>query len=322
MSPVISIITPVYNVERQLEKCLNSILCQTFSDFELILINDGSSDKSGEICDLYKEKDKRIQVIHQQNKGSSEARNRGLSLAKGTYLGFIDSDDWVEPDYLQNMLDCIVTNQADMVISAYYFDNNNNSRFLENKPSTLDKEAILNGFYSNQLHAGLWNKLVTRKIIDDNHLTFSKYNYYEDMVFSTQITIAATSFAYCCNPSYHYVLNSLSLTRDINENKRFRMFQDFIFNIQYILNMPYIQSNRELQNKIRFLINYNKKGLIYKISNQLLLNKAMSYIPNSVSFGEIQKISDYLLLVASKFHYYRPLKYYMTIRNRIVKNRK
>lgn len=319
--PTISIIVPVYNVDTLLSKCLNSILSQTISDYELIIVDDGSTDMSGKICDDYKEKDKRIIVIHQQNQGSSAARNAGLALAKGKYLSFIDSDDWVEPDYLQNMLDCIVTNQADMVISAYFFDKSNNSRISENKPLTLEKEAILDGFYSNQLHAGLWNKMITRKIVIDNNLTFSKYNYYEDMVFSTQLTIAANSFAYCSKPSYHYFSNSSSLTNDTNEYKRFRMFQDFIFNIQYISNIPYIQSNRELQDKIRFLINFNKKGLINSISNRQLLNKAMSYIPNSVSFGKTKKVSDYLLLVASIFHCYKPLKYYTIIRKRIVKKR-
>ena len=122
MPPLISIIVPVYNVENMIKRCVESIKAQTFSDFELILIDDGSKDKSGEICDAYEKTDNRIIAVHQQNQGSSAARNKGLSMARGTYLVFIDSDDWVEPNHLQNMLDCLLNSHAEMVISAFYLE--------------------------------------------------------------------------------------------------------------------------------------------------------------------------------------------------------
>ena len=98
MNPKISIIVPVYNVEQYLSKCIDSILNQTFKDFELILINDGSTDKSGDICDFYKQKDKRIKVIHKNNEGVAKTRNVGIANANAEYIGFIDSDDWIEND--------------------------------------------------------------------------------------------------------------------------------------------------------------------------------------------------------------------------------
>ena len=94
MKPKVSIIVPVYNVEQYLPRCINSILNQSFSSFELILINDGSTDKSGDICNEYEKKDSRINVIHQENKGVSHARNRGLDLATGDYIGFVDPDEY------------------------------------------------------------------------------------------------------------------------------------------------------------------------------------------------------------------------------------
>ena len=99
-TPQISIVVPVYNVEKYLERCIDSILAQTFTDFELLLINDGSKDSSGLICDKYTEKDSRIRVFHKENEGVSRARNLGISNARGRWLCFIDSDDWVDKEYL------------------------------------------------------------------------------------------------------------------------------------------------------------------------------------------------------------------------------
>ena len=100
MNPKLSIIVPVYNVEQYLDKCIKSILNQTFKDFELILVDDGSIDNSGEICDEYAKKDSRVKVIHKKNGGLAAARNTGLIIARGDYVGFVDSDDWIEPRYV------------------------------------------------------------------------------------------------------------------------------------------------------------------------------------------------------------------------------
>lgn len=112
--PRVSVIVPVYNVEKYLNECIDSILAQTFTDFELILVNDGSSDRSGEICDEYAIKDKRIKVIHQQNGGVSVARNTGLDEAKGTYISFVDSDDVVLPNYLYVLLKALKDTDSDI----------------------------------------------------------------------------------------------------------------------------------------------------------------------------------------------------------------
>ncbi|MDR0422523.1 MAG: glycosyltransferase, partial [Proteiniphilum sp.] len=105
MNPMISVIVPVYNVEKYLRKCLESILAQTYTSFELLLVNDGSTDGSGQICDEYAQKDSRVQVFHQENKGVSRARNLGLERAKGKWVAFIDSDDWVDSTYLEHLLE-------------------------------------------------------------------------------------------------------------------------------------------------------------------------------------------------------------------------
>ena len=114
--PQISVIVPVYNAEKYLHRCIDSILAQTFSDFELLLIDDGSKDNSGRICDEYAAKDSRIRVFHKKNGGVSSARNMGLDNAKGDWITFVDSDDWVKQDYLYSM---ISQPDADLIMSSF-----------------------------------------------------------------------------------------------------------------------------------------------------------------------------------------------------------
>ena len=119
MQPKISIIIPVYNVEPYLSRCIDSVLNQSFSNFELILINDGSTDQSGDICDEYAVKDNRVRVVHQPNSGVSVARNYGIRLAKGDFITFIDGDDYVETDLLKVLYELVIENQCDMAMCSY-----------------------------------------------------------------------------------------------------------------------------------------------------------------------------------------------------------
>ncbi|MFR2551722.1 MAG: glycosyltransferase [Clostridioides difficile] len=118
--PKISIIVPVYNVEKYLEKCVRSILAQTFTDFELILVDDGSLDSSGAMCDQFAEQDQRVKVIHKENGGLSDARNAGIELATGEYLGFVDSDDYIADDMYELLYTNIVKEDADLSICGIY----------------------------------------------------------------------------------------------------------------------------------------------------------------------------------------------------------
>ena len=117
--PIISIIVPVYNVESYLERCINSILNQTFKNFELILVDDGSTDKSGEICDSFAGYDKRIRVIHKKNGGLSSARNVGLDVSIGKYIGFVDSDDWIDEFMYEKLYRNMIKTKSDIVICNF-----------------------------------------------------------------------------------------------------------------------------------------------------------------------------------------------------------
>lgn len=125
-SPKISIIVPVYKVEQYLRRCLDSIVAQTFTDWECILIDDGSPDNSGVICDEYVAKDNRFHVIHKENKGVSAARNAGLDAARGEWIGFVDSDDWIEPKTYETALNSVVCENADVICFGVRFVNDRN----------------------------------------------------------------------------------------------------------------------------------------------------------------------------------------------------
>ena len=118
-TPIISIIVPVYKVEQYLRRCLDSVQNQIFTDWECILIDDGSPDNSGQICDEYAQKDERFRVIHQENAGVSAARNAGLDSAKGEWIGFVDSDDWIEPEMYQFLYTNAIDKKADVIICGY-----------------------------------------------------------------------------------------------------------------------------------------------------------------------------------------------------------
>jgi len=115
MNPKISIIVPVYKVEQYIHKCIDSILNQTLNDFELILVNDGSPDQCGQICDEYAKCDSRIKVIHKENGGQASARNMGLDIATGEYIGFVDSDDWIEPDMYEILYNECIINECEII---------------------------------------------------------------------------------------------------------------------------------------------------------------------------------------------------------------
>ncbi|MBY4961294.1 glycosyltransferase [Streptococcus suis] len=128
--PLISIIVPVYNVETYLDQCIHSVLNQTYSNWELLLINDGSTDSSGSMCDDYARRDGRIRVIHMKNRGVSEARNTGLTLSKGEYITFLDSDDGIREDFLETCLTTAIQHEVDIVIGHFFIWDENNQTFL------------------------------------------------------------------------------------------------------------------------------------------------------------------------------------------------
>lgn len=211
--PLISIIIPVYNVERYLSECLDSVLAQNIEDFELILVNDGSTDSSGKICDAYAEIDNRIRVFHQANAGSSTARNLGISKAQGKYICFIDSDDTVTPHYLASFLPGI-NQDADLCVQGL-LEHIAGEITYEKKFVEQYHASVVSALDAGMLHfRGPVCKLFCADIIRKNNIAFPKHIVYgEDAVFFynylSHISTIFTS-AECC---YYYRKGIDSVTR-------------------------------------------------------------------------------------------------------------
>lgn len=193
----ISIIVPVYNCEQYLDQCIQSVLGQTFTDFELILVNDGSTDNSGNICESYKEKDERVIVLHKENGGGAGAtRNLGLSKADAEYVTFMDSDDWMQPDMLECMYSSIAENKADVVICGYryIFDENRDSDLNYNQslePQLVTGAENVKDFFVKYFPDGMvgypWNKLYRMEIIRKYDLKFPLMRRMQDGIFNLNL---------------------------------------------------------------------------------------------------------------------------------------
>lgn len=183
----VSIIVPVYNVEKWIKECLESLINQTYCDYEIILINDGSTDDSGKICDQFATINPSVQVLHQINQGVSVARNKGLSCAKGKYVVFVDPDDIVSKKYLEILVTTIESSNSEMVITNYC---SNYEKFLFSnvekvKAKEIKSEDILEHILDGKSYDGyLWNRIFVRSIINDNYILFNKnIIIWEDLYF-------------------------------------------------------------------------------------------------------------------------------------------
>ncbi len=307
---LISVVVPVYNADKYLHSCIETILSQSFTDYELILVDDGSTDKSPEICDEFARNDNRVSTFHTINSGSSAARNFGLSKAKGMYVAFVDSDDWVEKDYLESMFKALEDNDADVVISSYYRNVGKKQITEKNVSHATDKSGWILGFLYNQVHAGLWNKLVKRSLFLENGITFPKSNYYEDMVVSAKLIASASRIVYCNIPTYHYRVINTSQTYDHGSAKRLKLYNDFIINIGIIKNISDVSTISGIEKAFDYQINHNKKKTIKCLSNDEDILKVLKEYPNSIKLSDIRSVSDVFLFLASKFHCFSPFKIY------------
>ncbi len=214
MPPKVSIICPVYNAEKYLTRCLDSILAQTFQDWELLVVIDGSPDGSAAIAEEYAARDARICVIHQENQGVSAARQTGLEAASGDYVIHADPDDWVESGMLEALYEQAVAENADVVLCDFYVDTADGKvRACCQKPSELKASAVLRELFAG-LHGSCWNKLVRRSSFAEYAIRFPEgVNYCEDLLVCVQLfRHVAVKVAYVPKAFYHYVQHGTSIT--------------------------------------------------------------------------------------------------------------
>ena len=223
--PKISIIVPVYNVERYLRQCIDSILAQTYRDFELFLVDDGSPDNSGKICDEYARKDLRIHVFHKPNGGVSSARNLGIDNAKGEYISFIDADDYIEPNFAEEMVKAMEGYDADLVCCGIW----ENEKSINKRIRSTDKDKIydmkgglIELIVPDAYFGWCFNKFYKRSIVKNTDIKFPEgIRYSEDWVFIINYITHSSKIVYISKVLYHYVSNEMSAVNKISANEGF-----------------------------------------------------------------------------------------------------
>lgn len=223
---LISIVVPIYNVELYLKRCIESIQRQTYSNIEIILVNDGSTDESGNICEEYAKADKRIKVLHKKNSGLSGARNVGIANAHGKYIAFIDSDDFVKENFIQTLYELIESNKADIAICNYIrgkestFQNSNCKTKI--KIETYCAEEMLKNWHGKYKHQETvaWNKLYLKEIFDKYNICYPEgWRCGEDVYATHQIVAKANKIVITNEVLYYYFDNTSGIMRTISEEK-------------------------------------------------------------------------------------------------------
>ena len=217
LRPLISIIIPIYKAQDYLQRCVDSMLCQTFKEFELILVDDGSPDNSGKICDDYSIIDSRIRVIHKVNGGVSSARQCGLDNAVGDFVIHADPDDWAEPEMLKTLYYKAIEENADLVMCDYWI-NNTKEYYVKQAPLKLEPQNILKEMLGQKLHGACWNKLIKRELFKKYEISFPlDIIRWEDLWVTCSLLVHPIKISYVPKAFYHYdqCINSESIVRKI-----------------------------------------------------------------------------------------------------------
>lgn len=319
MQPKVSIIVPVYNVEKYIKRCIDSLIQQTLKDIEIILVNDGSPDNCPKICDEYEETFTQIKVIHKLNGGLSDARNKGLEAATGKYVLFIDSDDWVESRILESLYCKAEQDQTDIVVCSYSIDYTNNNFSVEKKISGLHSHiknvsSAINVLEEKGMFNVVWNKLYRRKILDDNNIQFEIDGVPgEDLLFNCEVFKKVKSVSLTSEVLYHYMREDEdTLVNKYNANlykqvKKFNLARKNLYqyyemdsdkNISCYANkyVEYISSCIPNLYRKNFKVPFKEKMNFYNlvISDSELNN----YLDKVRNLGEFEKL--FLVLIKTK----------------------
>jgi len=303
MDKLISVIIPIYNTELHLLKCLESVVNQTYSNLQILLINDGSTDKSGEICKEYELKDKRIQYFYQNNKGVSSARNFGLEKSKGDYIHIIDSDDWLELHTYEFLIHTIQKQNADTVIFEYYIDyDHKHIKHQERKYSygyLNHNLAVDFSIFSQNSFA--WSRFYTKKCLKD--IKFKEdVHWGEETIFIVEALKNTNTIYYCCIPLYHYYQSPISATRSKFNPKKLSGISMSKYFIQLmkkkyprLLNKAY-DLYSSILTELLFQVNSNKNNLqiIKYIRYELIKTFLKSFKSKDIIF---QKKIKYLIVI-------------------------
>jgi glycosyltransferase involved in cell wall biosynthesis len=262
----VSIIIPVYNSVKYLLRCLESVCNQIYENLEIICVDDGSSDGSEKIVDYFAQKDKRIVAIHKKNGGESSARNVGLELCTGDYIGFIDCDDWIEPDMYLSLVKLLEKYEADIALSSYYLDKDEDSRLMKNafeiQKNVWDRKKLLEYVYKRDSYRGvtsyIWSKLYRRSslynIYNEIVLFDEKVKHGGDLLFFAQIEMNINRAVYTPKGYYHYIQRASSTTHSDNLELWLEAVRTYIKLVDFF----------EAYNEYQEIVIWIKRFLVYR----------------------------------------------------------
>lgn len=333
-----SVIMPVYNVEKYLIRSIESILNQTYSDWELILVNDGSTDSSGEICQKYSDKYDSIKVIHQENSGSGIARQKGIEISRGQYIVFVDPDDFIDKNALEKNKKNIISNSPQLIVNGYFQINKENdlkniSEYLPKLKGLYSRKEFINEFESfvEVNPRNLWNKVYEREFLLKKGIKFTNQRVGQDALFNINVYKNLEKL-YIDHESYYYydATRNDSAVRKYNSNR-----VDYEYNIINSYKEMLIEldvKNRDKIIRIEYwnlitmeLINMNRSNVFRNVNKavdhieSLLQKKELNEIVQSIGYSELNTVFQRIILFLLKNKLYRSLVYLLKLRSNIKK---
>lgn len=295
--PKISVIVPVYNTEKYLDRCIQSILAQTYTDFELLLIDDGSTDSSGAICDRYAEQDSRVRVFHKENGGVSSARNLGLDNAKGDWIGWVDSDDYIHPAMYFDLYGAAVKENADIVYCNYVDIDSRQEKKIEMPSSEKGKVEFINQYMKAPISA-LWVTLIKKNLYKEFNINFPVKNYYgEDFIVTSKLylyshkIIQVKKYLYVhCFREGESLMGSSSYEKQMMMIENLKEFKELVKEEDFYLSIKKNFASKILEAKA-FLL-YSQKDVMKWYYTETWTHK---YIlkNESVMYGKKRKLIEY-----------------------------
>jgi glycosyltransferase involved in cell wall biosynthesis len=314
--PQLSVIIPVYNDEKNLPRCVNSVLSQTFYDFECILVDDGSTDNCPKICDEYAAKDPRVRVFHKKNEGVSVSRQFGITEAKGTYSIHVDSDDWIDPLMFEHIIKKIESDDSDILFMDFFEQNPSGKEYYkQQKIITLEAKLLLHLALKERIFSYIWNILVKQSMYNNYGIAFPQdINYGEDSIIVIELLLNNPKISYLPCAYYHHSFNYNSLTRKNVKGKYYERLK-FLDGLKHLFKK---YNRTDLDNDS---INFFPLNAKYEMLSDGLFSKneyqSFFKIKNNISYLKYTGIRRFVLLTLAETKFYFLAKVFAQIIRKI-----
>jgi len=311
--PLITVIVPCYNVEKYVDKCISSIVGQTYSNLEILLIDDGSTDQTGILCDAWQEKDKRIRVIHQQNEGLSYARKTGIENTTAEYVAFVDSDDWIDPNMFASMIQALISSNSDIAQCGYrkmYEDGRIEHCNTNGKAGSFETvgqvEGVLLILDGRKWDSFMWNKIFKTKLF--KHIVFPKGRMYEDIPIMFWLFHYAWQSVYLYDEYYFYFQRSTSITQNTNVAKKMKNRYDFYE--AYYERSQFVEQHPEYHSILGYIRNLEMYAGMYALRDAVVYPQ---YFPDNYYESLSGRLKTYPLSMKAKHLKSHPFPKHATV---------